>query len=218
MKVSDPLRRILRESSSLKSTAGDKDGNVADRLILLCIYGCRTYEESNIFHAESIHAIFPIRGSPVAVRRSPIFPLSLFRLSFFSAIAVMADSASGPSIIVSAGKRLWLTECEYTGKHAEVSRYFPQGPRIIPRRKSWNSAVFLKAPSRSRASAASRKFRLGIRFVRVHRILLLMCIPPRQIIRQPINDHRRLASRRGVNDRAAPLTGVSPLMEKPWRE
>jgi len=83
MKVSDPLGRILRESSSLKSTAGDKDGDVTNRLILLCIYGCRRKQ----YFPRGIH--LPIQGSSAAVSPSPIrylslsLSLSLSRLFFF---------------------------------------------------------------------------------------------------------------------------------------
>jgi len=121
MKVSDPLRRILRESSSLKSTVGDKDGNVMDRLILLCIYGCRTYEESNIFHTGSIHAILPIRGSSAAVCRPPIRSLS--RLFFFFYDHYNGRFCWDRRLLSSLESRPRLTECKYTGKH--VAQRFP---------------------------------------------------------------------------------------------
>lgn len=149
-----------------------------DRLILLCIYGCRTYEESNIFRAESIVVSPPIRGllSPPppapAVYRSSL-SRSVSPSSSFSVLPIMVES----TMTVDYCPR-WKAPGDRVQVHrktrsTEVSRDFPQGPRIILCRRSfWNSTVFLRTSKQSRTSNAdvvdSHKFRLEIKFARVH--------------------------------------------------
>lgn len=126
-----------------------------DRLILLCIYGCRTYEESNIFRAESI-VVLSIRRllSLASVYRSVTARVSLP----FSVLPIMVESTMTVDYCPrwkASGDRV---QVHRKTRSTEVSCDFPQGPQIILRRKSfWNSTVFLRTSKQSRTSNANAR-------------------------------------------------------------